>query len=711
MAGGAKEIRAGRAFVELTLRDRLARGLAAAASRIRAFGVGVTVLGTTLVGAGASILGTLAAITKGFAETGDSLRDMAIRTGFAVETLSELSFALEQNGSSLEEFENGVRRMQRTISDAGRGLTTAQEALDALGLTLGQIDKLTPEEQFLAIADRLAQIEDPTKRAAVAMEVFGRSGTKMIPLLADGAAGIAALREEARALGLTISRADADLADNFNDTLNILYRVLKQNVFVIGSALAPTLIDVAKRVTGVVTQISAWIKANRGLAVSVLKLGAATVAVGAGLVALGTVIVGVAAVISAIAPAVTVAVAAFGVLAKTVLLPVIAAKTIVAAFLAIGPALAGVATGATTLVGAVAAALTGIITPAGLATAAIAAIGYAILAVGGYFLVTSGVIGKALDFLRGAFSSLIQTAREAVDGIADALAAGDVILAAKILWAGIKLEFKKGAAAAIETWVAFKANFLQVSSDVFYGAARFAADASFAILDAFANAKAKLASVWADIANRASEAWNLIVYLARQAAVNVAAAFDDRINVDVAMQEVDRRFIEDQKKAQRDLARDQFEAEEARKRRVMALEGQRRALQNALNAAQERADRERAARLQREFEAASAELDDARRQFDTLRAQAARQREERGDDEAGSGLASRLSDLLDGLDDQIAGLSTKAKASGTFSASTAQSVAEGGPQMSKVEKNTAKANEYLRSINRSLQNAGGIPLG
>jgi len=66
---------------------------------------------------------------------------------------------------------------------------------------------LSPEQQFKLIADRLAEIEDPTPRAATAMDVFGRSGTKLLAMLSGGAAGIEELQEQARGLGLTITSA------------------------------------------------------------------------------------------------------------------------------------------------------------------------------------------------------------------------------------------------------------------------------------------------------------------------------------------------------------------------------------------------------------------------------------------------------------------------------------------------------------------------
>ena len=75
------------------------------------------------------------------------------------------------------------------------------------------------------------------------MEIFGKSGTRLLPLIADGAKGLAKFQEQARALGLTISTQAAKDASVLADALDTLWKVIKQAVFSIGSALAPTITE------------------------------------------------------------------------------------------------------------------------------------------------------------------------------------------------------------------------------------------------------------------------------------------------------------------------------------------------------------------------------------------------------------------------------------------------------------------------------------
>ena len=285
---GDKGVRAGRAFVELFADDtKLAQGLRRAEMRVKKFGQSLQAVGKSMMGIGALITGPLIGAAKIFSSMGDSLAKMSKRTGFSVESLSQLGYAAEISGASIENLETGIRRMQRSISDAGRGLSTATDALAALGVSVEELAGLTPEEQFNRIADGLAGIADPTKKAAVAMELFGRAGTMLLPMMAKGAAGIAALKAEADAMGLTISTKDAKAAEVFTDKMAVMWKTLKVGAFTIGAALVPALTDAANWLIKAGRATADWIKAHEAVVATALKVGAALVGIGAAVWVIG----------------------------------------------------------------------------------------------------------------------------------------------------------------------------------------------------------------------------------------------------------------------------------------------------------------------------------------------------------------------------------------------------------------------------------------
>lgn len=272
MARG-RGIRAGRAFVELGTDDSaFNRGLRRASNRLKAFGKATERIGASALRASALILAPLGAATKLFASMGDQVAKMSLRTGVGVEALSEIGFAAEQSGANIEVFEKGLRTMQRTINDATRGLTTATDAFKDLGVSVEDFQTLAPEAQFKLLADRISQIADPSKRAALAMQIMGRAGTQLLPLMRNGARGIEALQAEARSMGLTISTQSAEAAAEFTDRMNSLFRVVKVAAFEIGAALVPQLIELSKTLQAVATASTQWIRANQGTLQSVASV-------------------------------------------------------------------------------------------------------------------------------------------------------------------------------------------------------------------------------------------------------------------------------------------------------------------------------------------------------------------------------------------------------------------------------------------------------
>jgi len=457
----AREIRAGRAFVELTLRSKIESGLRDVSRKLRTFGAGLAGVGRQLATVGAAGTAGLLGLVTIFARMGDSLDKMSARTGVSVEALSELGFAAEQSGADLQTVEQVVRRMQRSLVDAERGGNEASQAMASLGLSTRQMLKLKPDEQLESFADALSKVENPTRRSALAQIALGKSSAKLLPLLSQGSEGIAELRQQARDLGLTVSTADASLGATLTDTLNKLYRSAKQVAFVIGAALAPLIIDLADRFVHLVVATRNWIDDNRALIVAVFKLAVGLTAAGVALITIGALFSSVGSVLGVIASVIGLAAGAFVAIKGAVLL---------------------------------------LISPIGLAVAAIAAIGAALVHV-------VGVGDTAIKFLMQQFKSLRDEVVESFQGIADAIVGGDLALAAKIAWLSVKLAVERGMGAIYTLYANFKSRLAKAGVEVFYGAAQIAVDAYAAMQRGITNAFANIRSMHVKLGAFMGEWW------------------------------------------------------------------------------------------------------------------------------------------------------------------------------------------------------------
>jgi hypothetical protein len=613
----SRGIRAGRAFVELFADDtKLVRALRAAQRKLRAFGGSIRGMGLRVAGIGTALLTPLIASARYFSSYGDQVAKMAKRTGFSVEALSELKFVASQTGTEFESLEMGLRRMQRSIYDAGRGMATQSDALADIGLAVGDLDGLAPVDQFKLLADRIGQVEDPTRRAAIAMTLFGRTGTNLLPMFAQGAEGISALQEEARRLGLSMSGEGAAAAEVFTDALDRLWKVVRQGVFNVGAALAPMLTRLADTLLRLAVTASEWIKANRQLVVQAAKIASVITGAGIALILLGGLLLGSAVVMGALASAVG---------------------------------------GVVSVLGGLTAALALIVSPIG-------ALIFAVTALSAYLLHASGVAGQALGWLADRFTQLRDRATQTFRGIADALAAGDVSLAARILWLALKAEWVRGTNFIRRLWLGFKHFIMDVLVGAFTGALSALQLVWHGLEAGWIETTAFLQTAWLGFVNIFTRSWERMRALAAKTWNVIKSLFDDSLDPSRANAEIDQALRERLSEIDAGTGEQVIETDrrrESRRRRAARLNEQTLGvIGQRYEDEQDRQAREQVD-AQRDAERA---LIDARREWEQAIAEA-RQKREAVEAEGGTPLGldgielpdlSALGDELDRAMDRIA---------------------------------------------------------
>lgn len=142
----------------------------------------------------------------------DSINKLTDRLGGATEAWSELIFVGERAGVQQNQLTLGLQRMIRRVAEAAQGFGEAKAALRQLGLDARQLTQLSFDQQFEIIAQALSEVEEEGRRTALAMKLFDSEGVKLLQTMTNGAAGIREVRDEARALGVTLSQEQADAA-------------------------------------------------------------------------------------------------------------------------------------------------------------------------------------------------------------------------------------------------------------------------------------------------------------------------------------------------------------------------------------------------------------------------------------------------------------------------------------------------------------------
>ncbi|MBI5057007.1 MAG: hypothetical protein HZB61_10375 [Nitrospirae bacterium] len=196
------------------------------------------------VGIVTATIGPIIALVKHTADTGEELLKTSKQIGISVEQLSGLKFAAEQSETDLASLTMGVKFLNKALTGMNEEGTDTSQTLATLGITAKD-----PYEALLQAADAFKNMAAGADKTTYAMQLFGRGGLEMIPILNEGSAGIKSLHQEAERLGIVFTTSAAQAADQFNDNLNVLKKNIAGVTEHIGNWLIPKLNDLFAIIT------------------------------------------------------------------------------------------------------------------------------------------------------------------------------------------------------------------------------------------------------------------------------------------------------------------------------------------------------------------------------------------------------------------------------------------------------------------------------
>ena len=194
----------------LSLKDQgFAAGLKKARAAINNYGAMALKFGAA---AGTAVAAGLIAGTKHAITMGAELDHLSTQSGVAASTLMRLGQAYKDSGKDASGLGKDIAKMQKAI------FTQATEpgVIDyfaEIGLSAKELMAMSPESQFFKIAAAIKSIQDPTKKAAAAMGIFGKSGAQLITVfdrttLADVNASLGRMPEIMDMFSGALERAD-----------------------------------------------------------------------------------------------------------------------------------------------------------------------------------------------------------------------------------------------------------------------------------------------------------------------------------------------------------------------------------------------------------------------------------------------------------------------------------------------------------------------
>ena len=257
--------------------SKLKGALGEAGSQVTGFSEKIGKIGKTMTIVGGIVTAALGAIVMKTAAVGDKFDKMSLRTGISVEALSSLAYAADISGTSIETMEKGLKGLTKTMDDASMGIGEGLEAFELLDIAVVDTEGnlRSTVDVLKEAATKISAIENPTKQAALAMDLFGaKAGPQLLPLLKAGGAGIEELMKKADALGITMSTKAAAAAAEFQDRLTDLKSSIAGLGRGIGEILIPPLTELAEKAVEIIKKIKSWADAHKPLMEMIVKVGA-----------------------------------------------------------------------------------------------------------------------------------------------------------------------------------------------------------------------------------------------------------------------------------------------------------------------------------------------------------------------------------------------------------------------------------------------------
>lgn len=231
---------------------------------------------------GAAIVGGIRNFVGGLADTADQIIDTSAQLGISTQEYQRWALAAKLSGAEASDLATAIKILQKNSAEAAANGAKTGGAFADLGVKLRNADgsARSTGDVMRDVGVAIAKLPEPAQRTSKALEVFGKAGTKLLPMFAQGEEGIAALLAELDKLGGGFSKEAlekmgelGDMTDRYNASLD----ALKGRIAI---SILPTftkVIETAGQMAGAFSQSA---NASNRVKAAVVLLGAAGAAAG-----------------------------------------------------------------------------------------------------------------------------------------------------------------------------------------------------------------------------------------------------------------------------------------------------------------------------------------------------------------------------------------------------------------------------------------------
>jgi hypothetical protein len=228
--------------------EQLRRELAKAGNQVGEFSDEASKIGLK-ISAGMALAG--AAIVAFGVQSANEFKDVGVEvfklqrlTGGTAEEMSKLRFAAQQTGTPIDSLATGLKFLSQAM-------VKNSPAFEQLGISVKDAggEMRAVDDVLFDVAEAFSKLPNGAEKSALAVKLFGRSGTDLLFFLSKGKEGLAELSAEAEKFGLVLTQDNLDaIAQNIRAQRD--FEAAMQGLRVeVGKYTLPIMTELTERVT------------------------------------------------------------------------------------------------------------------------------------------------------------------------------------------------------------------------------------------------------------------------------------------------------------------------------------------------------------------------------------------------------------------------------------------------------------------------------
>ena len=232
--------------------------------------------------AGAEMVKGIHEFVQEFTEAGAAVQQAADTFGMTTTEIQSLQFAAGQAGIGADRFNGALTRLSVGLDNARQGTGPAAGAFRTLGVHIKDANgQMRPVGDVLDdIAVNMDRIPNQARRTGLAVDLFGRSGARMVNVLHGGAGGLAEMRAQFEELGGGITEQAAEQAERYERSTRRMDVALMGVKSTIAVFLLPAFESVTNWITHAVADFRRLVDGTHVLQVAGVEVGASLAAAG-----------------------------------------------------------------------------------------------------------------------------------------------------------------------------------------------------------------------------------------------------------------------------------------------------------------------------------------------------------------------------------------------------------------------------------------------